>query len=310
VVTGLNLIVDPAEIVGLVGESGSGKTMTARTIVGALPSRAVVEGSVTVQGEELVGASLKRLRKIRGKQIGMIFQDPRAYIDPLWRVGTHMTEAMTTHLGMSRSEARRRAIELLGEVGLDRPQQRIHQYPGELSGGMLQRVMIAGALAVEPNLLLADEATTALDVTTQAEIVKLISQLRATRGLSVLFITHDLALASSICDRVCVMYAGRLVEQREGSGIFDDPRHPYTQGLLAARPDLFRKLSRLKVISGNPTTAMEAPQGCAFHPRCPYADEQCRSEVPLPVAIAGGMAVCRRIDHVPRSKATDRGGSS
>lgn len=310
VVLGLDLRIDRGEIVGVVGESGSGKTVTVRSIVGALPSHAVLEGSIRVQGEELVGVSRRRLREIRGKHIGMIFQDPRAYIDPLWRVGTHMTEGMRTHLGLSRSEARQRGIKLLGEVGLGHPERVFHQYPGELSGGMLQRVMIAGALAVEPILLLADEATTALDVTTQAEIVSLIGQLRADRGLSVLFITHDLALASLICDRVCVMYAGRSVEQREGKGVFYDPRHPYTQGLLAARPDIFRKLDRLKVISGNPTTAMEAPDGCAFHPRCPYADERCASEVPTPVAITGGMARCWRLDQVPRNKAATAHGDS
>jgi oligopeptide/dipeptide ABC transporter ATP-binding protein len=236
----------------------------------------------------------RRRRRSVQKAIGMIFQDPRAFIDPLWRVEDHLTEGMRVHLGLSRSEARTRALELLDTVGIDQPERRLRQYPGEMSGGMLQRVMIAGALSVEPSVLLADEATTALDVTTQAAIVKLLDGLRAQRGLAVLFITHDLALANSICDRVCVMYAGRLVEVREGRRIFDDPRHPYTMGLLAARPSLVRRAVRLPVIEGTPTSAMEAPDGCAFRPRCPYALEECAQEVPSLVAVPGGVARCVR----------------
>jgi oligopeptide/dipeptide ABC transporter ATP-binding protein len=238
----------------------------------------------------------RRRRRAVQKAIGMIFQDPRAFIDPLWRVEDHLTEGLRVHLGLSRSEARQRALELLITVGIDQPERRLRQYPGEMSGGMLQRVMIAGALSVEPSVLLADEATTALDVTTQAAIVKLLDRLRAERGLAVLFITHDLALANSICDRVCVMYAGRLVEVREGRRIFDDPRHPYTMGLLAARPSLARRASRLPVIEGTPTSAMEAPDGCAFHPRCPYSVARCREAVPGLVPVPGGVARCIRAD--------------
>jgi oligopeptide/dipeptide ABC transporter ATP-binding protein len=228
------------------------------------------------------------------KAIGMIFQDPRAFIDPLWRVEDHLTEGLRVDLGLSRSEARTRALELLDTVGIDQPERRLRQYPGEMSGGMLQRVMIAGALSVEPSVLLADEATTALDVTTQAAIVALLDRLRAERGLAVLFITHDLALANSICDRVCVMYAGRLVEVREGRRIFDDPRHPYTMGLLAARPSLGRRVARLPVIEGTPTSAMEAPDGCSFRPRCPYSLDQCSQELPGLVAVPAGVARCIR----------------
>jgi oligopeptide/dipeptide ABC transporter ATP-binding protein len=205
---------------------------------------------------------------------------------------------MRVHLGLSKSEARARAVELLATVGIDQPDRRARQFPGELSGGMLQRVMIAGALSVGPAVLLADEATTALDVTTQAEIVSLLAQLRAERGLSVLFITHDLALADSICDRVCVMYAGRIVEVREGSGIFDDPRHPYTMGLLAARPTVKRKLTRLPVIGGTPTSAMEAPAGCAFHPRCGFAVDACAEAVPQLTPVPGGFVRCSRADDI------------
>ena len=293
VVLDVDMVLRAGEIVGLVGESGSGKSMTARTIAGALPRGALTTGAVLLDGEDLLTMTRRRRREV-APAIGMIFQDPRAYIDPLWRVEDHLTEGLRVHRGVSRAEARTRAIELLDTVGIDQPERRIHQYPGELSGGMLQRVMIAGALSVEPRVLLADEATTALDVTTQAAIVGLLDRIRTQRGLAVLFITHDLALANSICNRVCVMYAGRLVEVRDGRRIFDDPRHPYTMGLLAARPSLSGRLARLPVIEGTPTSAMEAPDGCSFHPRCAYALDVCRRDVPDLVAVPGGLARCVR----------------
>ncbi len=294
VILDIDMAVGAGEIVGLVGESGSGKSMTARTIAGALPRGAVTTGEVLLDGENLLTMSKRRRRQVQASRIGMIFQDPRAYIDPLWRVEDHVTEGLRVHLGVGRSAARARAIELLAAVGIDQPERRIRQYPGEMSGGMLQRVMIAGALSVEPALLLADEATTALDVTTQAEIVELLARLRAERGLAVLFITHDLALANSICDRVCVMYAGRLVEVREGRRIFDDPRHPYTMGLLAARPSVMGRVGRLPVIEGTPTSAMEAPDGCPFHPRCPFVVPDCPVEVPELRPVPGGVVRCIR----------------
>lgn len=295
VVLGVDLEVRAGEIVGLVGESGSGKSMTARTIADALPPGARSSGSVLLEGEDLLAMSRRRRRAVQ-PAIGMIFQDPRSFIDPLWRVEDHLTEGLRVHRGLSRSEARTRAIELLDTVGIDQPERRIHQYPGEMSGGMLQRVMIAGALSVEPTVLLADEATTALDVTTQAAIVRLLDSLRRERGLAVLFITHDLALANAICDRVCVMYAGRVVEVRSGRRIFDDPRHPYTMGLLAARPNVDSKTERLPVIKGTPINAMDAPRGCAFHPRCPYALPECLEAVPPLIAVPGGVARCIRAE--------------
>ena len=293
VVVEVNLDVGAGEIVGLVGESGSGKSMTARTIADALPPGATVAGEVLLNGDNLLAMNRRRRRELQ-PSIGMIFQDPRAFIDPLWRVEDHLTEGLRVHRGLSRAEARVRAIELLDTVGIDQPERRIHQYPGEMSGGMLQRVMIAGALSVEPAVLLADEATTALDVTTQAGIVRLLDRLRRERGLAVLFITHDLALANAICDRVYVMYAGRIVEVRSGRLIFDDPRHPYTMGLLAARPKVDSRSRRLPVIAGTPVNAMDAPPGCAFHPRCPYVLTECRSEIPPVVSVDGGVARCFR----------------
>jgi oligopeptide/dipeptide ABC transporter ATP-binding protein len=294
VILRVDLELRPGEILGLVGESGSGKSMTARTIAGVLPDGATTEGSIRLDDLDLLTMTHRERRLIQAKEIGVIFQDPRAYVDPLWRVEVHMTEAMRVHLGTSKSEATSRAVELLAAVGIDQPERRMHQFPDELSGGMLQRVMIAGALTMDPSVLLADEATTALDVTTQAEIVKLLARLSAERGLSVLFITHDLALADIVCDRVCVMYAGRIVEVREGQQIFDDPIHPYTKDLLAARPTIKRRIDRLPVIKGVPTSAMDAPSGCPFHPRCQFALEACASGVPALVPVRGGFARCIR----------------
>jgi oligopeptide/dipeptide ABC transporter ATP-binding protein len=246
-------------------------------------------GALLLGGENLLEMPRRKRRDVQAKEIGVIFQDPRAYIDPLWRVEVHMTEAMRVHLGLSRSEARARAIELLDSVGIDQPERRMRQFPDELSGGMLQRVMIAGALAMGPSVLLADEATTALDVTTQAEIVKLLGDLSSKRGLSVLFITHDLALADLVCTRVCVMYAGRIVEVREGRQIFENPIHPYTIDLLAARPTIQHRVERLPVIKGVPTSAMDAPSGCPFHPRCRFALDECRKATPALVPVRGGL---------------------
>lgn len=294
VIVRVDLEIRPGEILGLVGESGSGKSMTARTIAGVLPDGATTEGSIRLDDLDLFSMPRRERRAVQAKEIGVVFQDPRAYVDPLWRVGVHMTEAMRVHLGTSKSEATARAIELLAAVGIDQPERRMHQFPDELSGGMLQRVMIAGALTMEPSVLLADEATTALDVTTQAEIVKLLARLSAERGLSVLFITHDLALADIVCDRVCVMYAGRIVEVREGRQIFDDPIHPYTIDLLAARPTIKRRIDRLPVIKGVPTSAMDAPSGCPFHPRCRFALEACATGVPALVPVRGGLVRCIR----------------
>jgi oligopeptide/dipeptide ABC transporter ATP-binding protein len=305
---GVDCLINRGEILGLVGESGSGKSMTARTIMRALPKGASTSGEVLLDGEDLVRCPARRLRELRGKRLAMIFQEPRAYVDPLWRVEDHLTEGMRVHEHVSREDARRRAVDLLRQVGIADAQRRLRQYPGELSGGMLQRVMIAGALAGDPDLLIADEATTALDVTTQAEIVRILSRLRADRGLAVLFITHDLGLASTICDRICVMYAGRIVETQRRAGIFEDPRHPYTHALLAARPSIHaRREEGLQVIPGHPTSAMNAPPGCAFHPRCPFASEEagCLTTVPpLEHADAADVA-CLRRDHVRAALAAE-----
>jgi oligopeptide/dipeptide ABC transporter ATP-binding protein len=290
----VSLTVRPGEAVGLVGESGSGKSMTARAIDRLLPRGAEVTGSIRFGSEdvnELTGTGLRRYRN----QVAMIFQDPRAHTNPVRRIGDFMTEALQANLAVSAAEARRRAVDMLAQVGIDDGAKRLRQYPHQMSGGMLQRVMIAAALLTKPRLLLADEPTTALDVTTQAEVMAILDGLRREFGLAMLFITHDLDLAAAICDRTAVMYAGQIVEVRASALLHDDPLHPYTAALAAARPDITRTADRLRAIPGRPLSAFEAPpQECAFAPRCPHATGVCRTEVPALVRLDGGVSRCAR----------------
>ena len=290
----VSLTVRPGEAVGLVGESGSGKSMTARAIDRLLPRGAEVHGSIRFGGSDvnrLVGADLRRYRN----QVAMIFQDPRAHTNPVRRIGDFMTEALQANLAVSAAEARRRAIDMLTQVGIDDGARRLRQYPHQMSGGMLQRVMIAAALLTKPRLLLADEPTTALDVTTQAEVMAILDGLRREFGLAMLFITHDLDLAAAICDRTAVMYAGQIVEIRASALLHDDPLHPYTAALAAARPDIAQTAPRLRAIPGRPLSAFEAPpQECAFAPRCPYATDACRADVPALAELDGGLSRCVR----------------
>ncbi len=290
----VSLTVRPGEAVGLVGESGSGKSMTARAIDRLLPDRAEVHGSIRFGDTDigtLTGADLRRYRS----QVAMIFQDPLAHTNPVRRIGDFMTEALRTNLGVPAAQARRRALDMLTQVGIEDGPRRLRQYPHQLSGGMLQRVMIAAALLTGPRLLLADEPTTALDVTTQAEIMAILDGLRRESGLAMLFITHDLELAAAICDRTAVMYAGQIVEIRASALLHDDPLHPYTAALAAARPDIAQSAHRLRAIAGRPLSAFEAPAGeCAFAPRCAHAREVCRTAVPRLAELDGGMSRCVR----------------
>lgn len=290
----VSLTVRPGEAVGLVGESGSGKSMTARAIDRLLPRGAEVTGSIRFGGEDiskLTGAGLRRYRN----QVAMIFQDPRAHTNPVRRIGDFMTEALQANLAVPAAEARRRAVDMLAQVGIDDGAIRLRQYPHQMSGGMLQRVMIAAALLTKPRLLLADEPTTALDVTTQAEVMAILDGLRREFGLAMLFITHDLDLAAAICDRTAVMYAGQIVEVRASALLHDDPLHPYTAALAAARPDITQTAHRLRAIPGRPLSAFEAPsQECAFAPRCPHATDICRTEVPALARLDGGVSRCAR----------------
>src|SRR3954466_12447215 len=247
----VSLSVTAGEALGLVGESGSGKSMTARAVDRILPTGAVVEGSIRYDGADVAalhGADLRRYRN----EVAMIFQDPRAHVNPVRRIGDYMTEALRSNSGVRPERARQQATEALEQVGIDHPDRRMRQYPHELSGGMLQRVMIAAALLNKPPLLLADEPTTALDVTTQAEVMAILDELRREFRLTMIFITHDLELAAAVCDRTAVMYAGQIVEIRESQRLHDDPLHPYTAALGAARPDINRTAERLLAIPGRP----------------------------------------------------------
>jgi len=263
-----------------------------------LPRGAKVSGTISFDGAEVPAAGAG-LRQVRAKRIGMIFQDPRAHVDPLYTNGDHVTEVLRVHRGLDKKAARARAAELLTQVGISEPERVLDLYPDQISGGMLQRVMIAGALACDPELLIADEPTTALDVTVQAEILRVFDRLRRERHLSVLFITHDLDVAVAICDRILVMYAGRVLEEIPTTKLFSAPSHPYTAGLLRARPQLDTRAEQLETIPGRPTSALEAPEGCPFHPRCAFAREGCKSAEPRLVEVEPGTrSACVRVHEV------------
>ncbi|MHB1835838.1 MAG: ABC transporter ATP-binding protein [Solirubrobacteraceae bacterium] len=285
-----------SEVLAVVGESGSGKSMTARAIVRLLPPGATTSGRVAFDGSELMSAGRRQLRELRARRIGMIFQDPRAAINPIHRIGDFLTEALVRERGVSEREARDRAVRVLGEVGIDDPHRRLRQHPHELSGGMLQRVMIASVLLSEPDLILADEPTTALDVTTQAEVIAVLNDLRAAREMAMLFITHDLELAATISDRIAVMYAGYLVETLPAAQALERPVHPYTEALLRSRPLLRERMREIPQIPGRPLAAYEVPDGCPFHPRCGYAQQQCRVNLPAPVSADTDSVMCLRAD--------------
>jgi oligopeptide/dipeptide ABC transporter ATP-binding protein len=289
----VSLAIRPGEALGLVGESGSGKSMTARAIDRLLPAGASTSGSVLFNDQNVLGATGQDLRRYRA-EVAMIFQDPRAHTNPVRRIGDFMTEALRAQ-GVRADEARQRAVGMLTQVGIDDGARRLRQYPHELSGGMLQRVMIGAALLTSPKLLLADEPTTALDVTIQAEVMAILDELRRDLGLAMLFITHDLELAAAICDRTAVMYAGQIVETRTSDRLHGDPLHPYTAALSGARPDVTRTLPRLRAIPGRPLSAFEAPQGsCAFAPRCAHARDVCLTQVPGLISLDGGLTRCVR----------------
>ncbi|MFG2943412.1 ABC transporter ATP-binding protein [Streptomyces sp. NPDC048282] len=276
---GVTLAVRAGETVGLVGESGSGKSLTCRAALGLFPPGAEVTGSVRVDGKEVVGASARDVLGIRRGQAAMVFQDPRASINPVRRIGDFLVEGVRA-AGLPRPTARDRARRLLGEVGIGAPEAALRRYPHEFSGGMLQRVMIAATLMTEPRLLLADEATTALDVTTQAEVLALLRRVQRDHGTGTLLVTHDLDLAAATCDRVYVMYAGRIVESATSADLFDRARHPYSQGLFASSPSVRGPRSDPRPIPGRPLALVDAPGHCAFADRCQVHVDQCRTEVP------------------------------
>jgi peptide/nickel transport system ATP-binding protein/oligopeptide transport system ATP-binding protein len=279
-VDGVSLDVAAGEVLALVGESGSGKSVTALALMGLTAGGASVQGSARYRGTELVGASGAELRRIRGAELAMVFQDPLSSLNPVMRVADQISEQIAAHEDVAPAAARERAVGLLGRVGIPRPQERAGSYPHELSGGMRQRVMIAMALSCRPRLLIADEPTTALDVTVQAQILDLIRELRGETGAGVLLVTHDLAVVAELADRVAVMYAGRIVEQGTVEDVFDDPRHPYTWGLLGAIPRLDQpRAKRLPAVAGAPPPPTDKPAGCHFRTRCPHELPKC-VEVP------------------------------
>jgi oligopeptide/dipeptide ABC transporter ATP-binding protein len=301
VVDGVSFNVTAGKILGLVGESGSGKTVSSLAVLRLLPSPPahIVGGSIRFSGRDLLDMDFDELRRIRGADIAMVFQDPLASLDPSFTIGYQLVEAIRLHERVSRTAARDRAARLLESVHIPDPLQRLSAYPHQLSGGMRQRVMIAMALSCYPRLLIADEPTTALDVTVQAQIVELLNELRETEGLAVLFVTHDLALISELSDEVAVMYAGQVVEHAATADLFTRPRHPYTAALLAATPGIRGPADGKALMTGQVPQAGQFPSGCRFHPRCAYAEEICRS---APIALMGAgpdrRSRCRRLDEL------------
>jgi peptide/nickel transport system ATP-binding protein len=293
VLHGIDLEIGRGEALGLVGESGCGKSVTWLAALGLLPGKARVGGSVQIDGEELIGASRAQVERVRGKRIAMIFQDPSSSLNPVHRVGRQIMESLTLHRGLKGQAAKVEAIRLMDLVGIPSAATRIDLYPHEFSGGQCQRVMIAMALAGEPDLLIADEPTTALDATIQAQILDLLSKIRAETGMAMVLISHDLGAVSAVCDRAAVMYAGRIVEMNDTAALFSAPRHPYTRGLFDAIPEIDGDRGRLKPIHGTVPDPRALPQGCAFAPRCGSADPQCHSRSPEPQAgRGGGLLAC------------------
>ena len=297
VVQDVGFSVDRGEIVGLVGESGSGKSVTCLSVTQLLPARTsrIVSGRILLDGRDLRLAAPRELEDVRGRQISMIFQEPMTSLNPAFTVGEQIAEVVRRHRGSSRRDATRRAVEMLDAVGIAAPGQRVHAYPHELSGGMLQRAMIAMALSCEPSLLIADEPTTALDVTVQAQVLDVLRSMCAEFGTGVLFVTHDLGVVADLCDRVVVMYAGQVVEEAPIDPLFEAPNHPYTCALLDALPQLGARRGRLSVIPGIAPRAGRFPSGCRFHPRCPASTDACvAQDVVLDVFEPGRSSRCVR----------------
>jgi peptide/nickel transport system ATP-binding protein len=306
-VDGVDLELGTGATLGLVGESGSGKSVTALSIMGLLDERGRIEpGSrILLQGRELTGLSEQELELVRGNEISMIFQEPMTSLNPVHKVGDQIAEAVRLHEGVGTREARARALEMLELVGIPEAGRRIDDYPHQLSGGMRQRVMIAMALACNPKLLIADEPTTALDVTIQAQILELMAGLRERLGMSIMLITHDLGVVAETCDDVAVMYGGRVVERGSVQQVFDSPQHPYTEALLQSIPMLgMTQTEPLRVIRGNVPSPLEWAKGCRFAPRCDYAFDRCQEEVPPLFRAGDHESACFLCEHGPRPTST------
>lgn len=295
-VDGISFSIGKGEILGIAGESGSGKTLTALSLLGLLPVGARTGGSVSFDGRELLGLNRRQLREVRGKEVALVSQDPATALHPLLRIDVQMTEHVRAHLGFSKEQARERAVEMLAAVRIPDPEGALYAHPHQFSGGMRQRIAIAMALACEPRLLIADEPTTALDVTVQAGILRLLDRLRRERGVSVMIITHDLGVMSSIADRICVLYGGRVAEYGVTPDVLGGPRHPYTHGLMKSLPGAAAAGAAMVPIQGAPPSLDAMPSGCAFHPRCEWAVERCRTTVPTLRALVDGRRLACDVD--------------
>jgi peptide/nickel transport system ATP-binding protein len=283
----------PGEILGVVGESGAGKSLTGAAIIGLLePPGRVASGRILLEGQRIDQLSADQMRHIRGRKIGAIFQDPLTSLNPLYTIGRQLTETILAHLPVSPKEARQRAIDLLKDTGISAAEERINHYPHQFSGGMRQRVVIALALAAEPQLIVADEPTTALDVSIQAQIISLLKKVCKDRGAAVMLITHDMGVIAETCDRVAVLYAGRVAEIGPVHHVINQPAHPYTAGLMASIPDMDGDRERLNQIDGAMPRLNAIPSGCAFNPRCPKAFDRCRQETPELVQAGANRAAC------------------
>jgi oligopeptide/dipeptide ABC transporter ATP-binding protein len=307
-VDNVSFTVDEGEVLAIVGESGSGKSVTAQTIMGLTRSpNAQIEGTVDYKGRNLLSADEDDLRGIRGAEVAMIFQDPMTSLNPVYRVGAQIVEAIRAHEDIPEDEANERAVELLRSVGIPNPERRVRDYPHEFSGGMRQRAMIAMGLSLEPEILIADEPTTALDVTIQAQIIRLLEQLNRDRGLAVILITHDLGVVAEVADRVVVMYGGRVVEEGTLDEIFYDPQHPYTWGLLGSLTRLDRpRPKRLPQIHGLPPSLLRPPEGCHFRPRCPHEFGKCSKVPDLKARVSEAPQHCDRCWLEPETKREQR----
>ncbi|RID98513.1 ABC transporter ATP-binding protein [Simplicispira hankyongi] len=290
---GISFAIEPGEILGVVGESGAGKSLTGAAIIGLLePPGRIASGEIWLEGRRIDQLPPQEMRHVRGRHVGAIFQDPLTSLNPLYTVGRQLTETILTHLPMTRAQARERAIELLADTGIPAPEQRIEHYPHQFSGGMRQRVVIALALAAEPRLIVADEPTTALDVSIQAQIIQLLKSVCASRGAAVMLITHDMGVIAETCDRVAVLYAGRVAEIGPVHALINHPAHPYTAGLMAAIPDMAQDRERLHQIDGAMPRLNAIPPGCAYHPRCPEVFARCRAERPDLLDAGATRAAC------------------
>jgi oligopeptide transport system ATP-binding protein len=292
VLNGVSYSVGAGETLAVLGESGSGKSVTANTVMGILPMPPgrITKGSIRYRGEELLTAEDERRRELRGENIAMIFQDALSALNPVYTIGFQIGEQLRTRRGMSKSDAEKRSVELLDQVGIPGARQRVRNYPHEFSGGMRQRAMIAMSLALDPDVLIADEPTTALDVTVQAQIMDLLKDIQVERNMGLILITHDLGVVAEVADRIAVMYAGRIVENADVHSLYANPCHPYTRALLESIPRLDTKGTELRAIKGLPPNLTNIPSGCPFHPRCPMAVDRCRDVEPPLAALPGGRS--------------------